>query len=359
MLKRCVKSVFRIALAFSKPQLTHAALIPQPFVYPEFGRLFSVFEITIPTLTPIFLMIALGWALQVRRILPEEFFAGLNVLTFYIGLPALLLVSIATSPVEPGPALRIFYVIVAATAAITLLAYPLARMFKLDGPGIGAFMQASMRGNLAYIGLPVLFYALDSGSGAANSDSADLRAVAMLVLAPLVPLYNIACVIILAHHAGGIGNRPSIAAMARKVATNPLLIACLLGLIIAATGIGMPATLVRTLRPLGQMALPLALLAIGASFTRGGIHRHLRPAIGASLLKVALAPLLGLVCARILGLPPTETKMALIFLACPTAVTSYIMAEQMGADADLAGGAVVASTLLSFVPLALILLISA
>ncbi len=315
----------------------------------------NMFEIVIPTLLPIFLMITLGWGLHVRRLLPEDFFTGLNTLTFYIGLPALLLVGIATSPIQPGPALRIFYVIVVATAVVTAVAYPLARLFRLGGPGTGAFVQAAMRGNLAYIGLPVLFFTMDANPGIADGDS--VRSAAMLVLAPTVPFYNIACVIILAHGAGGAGKRPSPGELARKVATNPLLIACLLGLLLALTGIGLPETLVRTLRPLGQMALPLALLSIGASFTRGGLRRHIPSALGASLLKVAVAPLLGLLLARVFGLAPMETRMALVFLACPTAVTSYIMAEQMGADADLAGGAVVLSTLLGFVPLALILVL--
>jgi len=315
-----------------------------------------MFDIIIPTLVPIFLMIILGWGLHARRLLPEDFFAGLNTLTFYIGLPSLLLVGIATSPIQPGPALRIFYVYTAAVVMVTVLAYPVARLFRLGGPGTGAFVQASMRSNMAYIGLPVLFFALDSTPDA-GVDSAAIRAAAMLVMAPTVPLYNISCVIILAHGAGGAGNRPSPGAMARKVMCNPLLIACLLGLLLALTGIGLPETLVRTLRPLGQMALPLALLSIGASFTRGGLRRHIPSALGASVLKVIILPLFGLLLARMFGLPPMETRMTLIFLACPTAVTSYIMAEQMGADADLAGGVVVLSTLLCFVPLALILLL--
>ncbi len=313
------------------------------------------FDVTVPTLAPIFLIIALGWALHARRCLPEGFFTGLNLLTFYIGLPALLLVGIATSPVEAGPAMRIFYVITAATVVITIAAYALASCFRLPPTGSASFVQGAMRGNLAYIGLPVLFFALD-GAAMGADELASMRAAAMLVLAPTVPLYNVASVLILEHGAGrSSGQHLSAWALTLKVLRNPLLLACLLGLALALTGIGLPLTVERTLRPLGQMALPLALLSIGASFTRGGLHRHAGPALAASLLKVAAAPLVGWGFALWFGLSPIESLMALIFLACPTAVASYVMAEQMGADAELAGGQIVMSTLLSMVALALIL----
>ena len=313
------------------------------------------FDVTFPTLAPIFLMVLLGWAMHVSKRLPEGFFVGLNTLTFYIGLPALLLVGIATAPLEPGPALRIFYVLLAATAVTTMVAYLCAYWLRVAPATTASFVQASMRGNLAYIGLPVLFYALEGLP--AGTDIAGLQASAMLVLAPSVPIYNIACVIILAHGASrDTGQRPSNRAILRKVVQNPLLLACIAGLFLSVTGIGLPLTIERTLRPLGQMALPLALFSIGASFTQGKLLARLGRATWlAAILKVILLPALGIVFIRWFGIADLEGRMALIFLACPTAVSSYVMAEQMGADADLAGSTVLLSTLLAMPALAIVL----
>ncbi len=310
-------------------------------------------DVTFPTLAPIFLMVLLGWGMHRSRRLPEGFFSGLNTLTFYIGLPALLLVGIATAPIEPGPALRIFYVLLVATTIVTIGAYLTARIMRLPPASTAAFVQAGMRGNLAYIGLPVIFYALETIA----ADASGMEAAAMLVLAPAVPMYNIACVIILAHGASrDNGERPSTLTILGKVLRNPLLIACVIGLFLSITGIGLPLTLERTLRPLGQMALPLALFSIGASFTQGNLLARLGPAIWASaILKVAILPLLGYACIRLFGLNNLEGLIALIFLACPTAVSGYVMAEQMGADADLAGSAILISTLLAIPALAIVL----
>ncbi|MBN1865337.1 MAG: AEC family transporter [Victivallales bacterium] len=308
--------------------------------------------VTIATLAPIFLIIVLGWLLQTKRLLPEGFFTGMNTLVFYFGLPSLLFLKIATSPLEPGPALRIFLAMMSATAVVLLTAYAAAPFLRLDKPGTAAFAQASIRGNLAYIGLPLIFFSAE------GSDAAEVSATAALVLAPVVPAYNLVCVLILSH-LGNKARRPTPFSILLKILGNPLMIACIAGLAAVLLKVKIPLVMSRTLEPLGQMALPLALLSIGSSFTRRGVYKHVLPAFGASALKVLLAPLLGLVFARIFHLSAIETMVALIFLACPTAVTSYIMADQMGADTDLAGGAVALSTMLCSIPLFIILLSAA
>ncbi len=316
-----------------------------------------MYSVIISSLLPIFLVLGVGRALRGCGFLPAEFFTQLNRLAFYVGLPALLFSRIATSPLEGGPALRILWVVLAATAVVTAVAFVLTSHLHLEDPGRGAFIQGAMRGNLAYIGLPVIIYSLTS-DGLAGSG---VETTAMLVLAPSVPVYNIVAVLLLTRFGrpDGKSGPPSVSALALagRVLRNPLLIACLLGLLVAWTGLDMPVFLMRTLEPLSQMALPLALLAIGASLVRSKDQpvRDKWPTVIASLLKIGLAPALGYLFGRLFGLPPGELRMALIFLACPTAITSYVMAQQLGADEQLAGDVVVLTTVLSFFSLALVL----
>jgi predicted permease len=141
-----------------------------------------------------------------------------------------------------------------------------------------------------------------------------------------------------------------------KIIQNPLVVACLVGLLLSATGIGLTRTLERTLQPLGQMALPLALFSIGASFSRGQLRSRLGAAAWISaILKVVVMPVVGILFIRLFGVGSMEARMALIFLACPTAISGYVMAEQMGADADLAGSVVLLSTILAMPALAIVL----
>lgn len=306
-----------------------------------------MFDIALSTLLPVFFIILLGWGLRVRHILPEGFFEGLDILVFYIGLPAFLFLRISTSVMRGGPALRVLWIMLGATFIVMGAAYLAARFMKLEKAGKGAFVQASLRGNLAYIGLPVIFFSLNGNGGAGDAES-----LAVLVLAPAIPVYNILCVIILSY---GSGEGNALSASMKKIASNPLVIACVLGILVSLAGVRLPGILERALNPLASIALPLALLSIGASFSGRLVFKRFAPVAGASFLKVFMAPAAGYLLMLFFPLPAVEAGIALIFLACPAAAASYVMAGQLGADKDIAGGAVILSTLLSFLPLGVII----
>ena len=104
------------------------------------------------------------------------------------------------------------------------------------------------------------------------------------------------------------------------------------------------------------MTTPLALISIGAGLALVSARAGLALAVAAALIKVGVAPLIGYLVAPHIGLTPVELRVALIFLACPAASASYIMAQMMGADDTLAGTIILASTVLSFPALSVVLL---
>jgi hypothetical protein len=77
--------------------------------------------------------------------------------------------------------------------------------------------------------------------------------------------------------------------------------------------------------------------------------------LAAVVAKLFLLPLLGYAVAQMFGLSVQGTRIALILLACPTASVSYILVSQLGGDKPLASGAILISTLLAVLPLAVIL----
>jgi len=296
------------------------------------------------TLTPVFLIIALGTLLRRTGFLTPEFVGGLNRLTYWVALPALLFNEIVQSRGQARFFGDPFLVMVAVMVVTILLAYALAGLCGETPDGRGTFAQAAFRGNLAYIGLPVVIFATQGG---------DPRAVATAayLLASVVPFYNIAAVIVLLARRQGWGW-----AMLRSlVLLNPLILSCVAAAAWARWAPPLPVWSGRTLEALGNMALPLALLGIGATLHLEKIRGRLRAIAAASLLKIALGPLLGWALGRLLGLDGPEMLAVLIYLATPTATVSFVMADQLGGDRALAAGAVAASTVLSFVPLWFIL----
>src|SRR5690606_5263381 len=112
-----------------------------------------------------------------------------------------------------------------------------------------------------------------------------------------------------------------------------------------------PVFLHRSLEALGRIGLPLALLCIGGSLLIVPVKGNLCSAFTASLLKVTIAPLSGLATGIALGIAPSVMLVAVIYLACPTAAASYVLARQLGGDEGLAAGTIVISTILSMVSL--------
>jgi predicted permease len=309
-------------------------------------------------LLPVFLMIALGGAFRASRFLPDEFFRHLNKLVFWVGLPSFLFVKILAADFRASGASRLFGALLTVFVVTTLLAWPVGAAFRLGRRSLGVFVQAAQRANLAYIGWPVIAYAF-APRGAGQSDA--ILAMAVLVVAALVPIYNVVAVLLLIHAREGgapgdpVGRAASVRRAAVSLVTNPLIVACVAALLIRALGLSVPLALRRTAEAMGQFSLPLALMSIGAGFMNGQWTGRWTVAAWAAGLRVGLGPILAWAASRWLGLTPDETRVATICMACPTAVASYVLADQMGADAGLAGKAVVVSTALSFLSLGAVL----
>ena len=103
------------------------------------------------------------------------------------------------------------------------------------------------------------------------------------------------------------------------------------------------------------MVLPLALISVGATIANQKITHHLFPSILASTIKIGIYPIVGFLLARyVVGLNDEHLRLAMIFMACPTAATSYILADQLGGDRQLTATIVVVCTILSFISLSIV-----
>ncbi len=195
-------------------------------------------------------------------------------------------------------------------------------------------VQATTRGNLAYVGFPVIL--------ATGGESA-LR-LAAVTAAVLVPLMNLVAVGALA---AGKGQSP--AAFARVVVVNPVVLGVAGGVLWSLSGWQGWVWLNTFLEILGDLALPGALLALGGQIRLEGLRSDLKATAVAAALKLILLPGIALILLTRLGVDPTGTMVGVFLMAAPTSVVSAAIAQSMGGDAELAGAIVVASSLASFV----------
>ena len=297
------------------------------------------------TLAPVFVLIALGALLRRFGFFDAKGVDTLNRCCYWIGLPTLLFLKIGLEPAPEGASGRLVLALLGATALLLLAALATGLLLRQPPRTLATFMHVSFRGNLAYVGLPVVIYAFDGRPGGAEAGS-----MAAMGLGVCVVAYNIIAVILhlAAQHSL---NAKALRHMLAKTATNPLLLACVAGFAWQHAAGTMPLAIARSLAVAGQFALPLALLCVGSALVTTPLRHVALPAALAASLKTLAGPLAGLVLARLLGLPPMETGVVCLLMATPTAIASYVLTGQLGGDDRLAAGTIVLSTLLSIASL--------
>jgi len=139
-----------------------------------------------------------------------------------------------------------------------------------------------------------------------------------------------------------------------KVLREPLVWATLLGGLFLWQGWQTPPFLTNTLELIGQMAIPLMLITLGVAVARL-TPKGISSAVVLSLGKLVLCTGIAWLAATVFGLNPVASGVLILQIATPVAVTSYLLAEKYGADAQAVAGLVVVSTLISVGALPLLL----
>jgi predicted permease len=139
----------------------------------------------------------------------------------------------------------------------------------------------------------------------------------------------------------------SIAKSLASVAKTPLIIATVVGMLLLYLGIPVPKILMKSMGILANIALPMALIIIGASMSVGTIKSSFRTAGIGTFMKLMVLPSLSFLFCYLYAIPLPDALPGIILLATPTATTSFILANQLGGDTELASGVITLSTLLS------------
>ena len=175
-----------------------------------------------------------------------------------------------------------------------------------------------------------------------------------------IPLCNVLAVVTLIWFSReSLGQGERLRLTLRALVQNPLILACLAGMLWVRLLPPWPLAVDNTLRLAASFTLPFALISIGGTLTFAGLRPRLPLALTATLLKVAVLPLLGWWALRLAGLEGPDVLTAMLFFAMPASTAMYVLSGQLGSDADLSSAVIVLSTLVSFVSLSAVLLLFA
>jgi len=291
---------------------------------------------SINAVAPLFLMLFFGYVLKKREFISGGFVTSGNKVVFYIALPAALFRSVYSAELGELLDMRFAAFAVGASLASFFIIWFIAALFIKDKPVVGSFTQGAFRGNFAFLGMPLLI--------SIAGDAGEARAA--LILAFVIPLYNICSILVLATCSDS-DERVKLKTILFIIIKNPFIIAIFLAFGVQLAGISLPSVLSQSVGYAANMATPLALICLGAGMYFHGFDAKFKYAFIASFIKVAIQPVLFVVAGYMMGFRGNDIAALLVLGGIPTAIASYAMATQMGGDSYVAATIVVMSTLMS------------
>jgi len=287
-------------------------------------------------LVPVFILIALGAAMKRAGFPGDEAWTGLERLTYFFLFPAFLFHTLATAEFAGFDIWPLAAALLSGIGVMALVLAAVRRPMALAGPQYSSVYQGAIRWN-GFVAVA----AIQSLHGDAG---VTLMAVSF---AAIVPTVNTLCVMVLARHANAAPAKAAV--VLRTLARNPLILACVAGIVFQAAGWHLPAAGARVLEVLADASLPLALMIVGAGLNFSGLGGSRRAVATTSALKLILMPLLMAGFCALYGVEGAARAAAIIAGAVPGAPSSFILARILGGDAPLMASLITVGTVLAFV----------
>ena len=200
---------------------------------------------TLNAITPIFLIIATGYLLFRFRVVNESVWSAIEHICFYLLLPALIVRTLSRANLLSVPVIDFMMVLIVAILGMSVLLILTHRLFRKRYPKSGPSFSSLFQGATRFHGFVAIAII-----GPLYGDQG--ITLAALALAIMVPLLNITSVIVLSIY-GHSEVKPATTAVLWKILTNPLIIACVIGLLL--NWLGIPDVLFETIDIIGAGGL--------------------------------------------------------------------------------------------------------
>lgn len=303
---------------------------------------------TLNAVAPIFLVILTGTLLKRIRLVPAEMWPIVEHICFYLLMPFLIIRTLARADLGAIPIADFAIVIaggVMGMASLLLLLRPVTEQrFGISGPRFTSIFQGATR----FHG----FMALAIVGSLYGEEGVALSGIAIGIMVPLINMLNVAVLTVF----GDAEAKPNWTTVILKIISNPLIVACVIGFALNITGL--PEFIYGAIDIIGDGGLGLALLAVGAGLSVGQALETKMLVSAGVLIRLLGMPLLVVLLSWAVGLEGITRTVAIITGAVPTASSAYVMARQMGGDADLMANITTVQVLLAAVTLPLFIFIA-
>ena len=286
------------------------------------------FYLALSAIFPLFFPMAAGYLLKQIKLIDDHTVKGMNKAVFRFFLPLLLCYNVYHSDLSHVLDKKLLLVGISGVVASFLLFFLFVRMTEPDKSKQGVMVQGMFRSNFVLFGLPLTTHLYGPEEAGPTA----------LMIAVIAPLFNILSVIALELSRG---STPNVKSILREIVTNPLILSSALGLLLLFTGITIPELIDTAIDSMTDTTTPLALFLLGASFRFSAAKSTARQLVTVIAAKLVILPSIMLLIGYFLDFHGAATAILLAIFASPTAVSSFVMAQEMEGDADLAGQIVV------------------
>lgn len=296
--------------------------------------------LSVNVIAPLFFLMVIGYVLvHHTKLADKELCSKANALVFKVFLPCMLFKNIYQSDIKTQMQGELcLFVAGSLLVLFLLLCLVVPKVVKQENQQ-GVVIQGIFRSNYVIFGVAIV----EKMYGPENT------VTAAILSAILVPMYNFLAVIALSVF--GEKRERDWKKVIGNIVKNPLIIASVLGIVFSYVGIQLPQAVETTIGDLAKLATPIAFLILGGDFDFSKIKGNLKTAGGVIFVKMVVLPLLMIPIVIGMGYRDSDLLAALLAYQTPIAVSSYIMAQQAGADEQMAGQLVVFSSAVSIVTL--------
>lgn len=289
------------------------------------------FLIAVNAVMPFFIYIAFGYLTRVIGLADEAFLKKLNQMVFRAFFPLMMFCNLYT--VDPNETFRWYFIVIEVVSvfSVTALALLIVPRLVKENARRGVIIQSLYRSNAVLFMLPLTVSIYGEGK----------QGMVTMILAFLIPLYNVLAVVLLEYYRGG---KASPAVLLKNIITNPMIAGALAGLFFFLLKIRLPSCVFKPIQQYANLCTPLGMFVLGGTLRFSRVRSDMKYLVPTLFVKMAVIPAAMFAAGCVLGLEPVERFLMLALYATPVAAASYPMAQNMGGDGDLAGELVALST---------------
>jgi len=304
------------------------------------------------TTLPIFVVIAIGFFIKKRGLLAEEHVPVLNRLTYNFGLSALVFINITENKFSDIFDVKLLKVLLPAYFIYIATVFLASYFTKINIRTKSAIMVSAYRNNMAFIGIPILLYSFGNlASAKASIVMAVLLPLNIIMTALFFQVFNVSL-----NSAPGGHNTAvrgfNVKRLLKEIFLDPVIIAVAAGLLISYFNLQLPIPVKNIFSILSDMAVPLALISIGASFKFSHVKNNLKYLALISISKLIVFPLIAMLFSfYVFKLSSLDASVIVILFGTPIAVATYMQSAKYDTDHDFISSAIITSTIASAVTL--------